>query len=71
MEKRAATTETQAAWILAYLRKYKHLTPMQAMRRNGIMRLAARINDLRNRGHNIRTELTVERGKRFARYWMD
>ena len=71
MENREAPTESQAAWILTYLRKYTHLTPMEALRGHGILRLAARINDLRRCGHPIRTELIVERGKRFARYWMD
>ena len=61
----------QWVWVLDYLERYKHLTPLQALKGGGSMRLAARIGELRNQGHNIRTEMAVERGRRFARYWLE
>jgi hypothetical protein len=56
-------------------RIYGHLTrgsitPLQALRRYGVFRLAARINDLRKRGHSIKTERVEQGGKSFARYSM-
>ena len=61
----------QRDWVLAYLTKYRHLTPMDALQQGGVMRLAARIRDLRDDGHDIRTEMVCERGRRFARYWLE
>lgn len=36
----------------------------------GCFRLAARVRELRNRGHDIQTELVIANGKRFARYYL-
>ena len=44
---------SQSNQILAHLKKGKTITPLEALRLYGTMRLAARINDLRNKGHNI------------------
>ena len=59
---------TQTAWLLAHLRTRKHITPISALTQGGIMRLAARINDLRNEGHESRTKMLRRNGKRFASY---
>ena len=61
------STKTQCDLILAELKQGKSLTAMDAMNM-GIMRLAARIHDLRDT-HNIVSErVTSESGARFARY---
>ena len=59
---------TQAQRIHAYLKSGRTLTPLQALRRFGCFRLAARINDLRGRGVRIRTELVPAGDTKVARY---
>ena len=44
------------------------VTPMDALRECGCFRLAARINDLRNRGFVINTDSVTQNGKTFASY---
>ena len=63
--------DSQTGWTLDYLLRHDHITPMTALREGGILRLAARIKDLRRRGYPLRTEMVKENGKRFARYWWD
>lgn len=55
--------------VLQHLKAYGPLTAWGALNNYGIMRLAARINDLRNRGVRIKT-IIHQRGKkkRFALY---
>ena len=43
---------TQNEMVLAWLKK-SHIGPLEAMKELGIMRLAARIKDLRDDGHKI------------------
>ena len=43
---------TQNEMVLAWLKK-SHIGPLEAMKVLGIMRLAARIKDLRDEGHKI------------------
>jgi hypothetical protein len=51
------------------LRTYRGgVTPMDALREAGCMRLAARISDLRAAGYHITTEYVNVNGRRFARY---
>ena len=52
------------SWVLSG----KSITPLQALQKFGILRLGARILDMRNDGHNIITEMIERDGKRFARY---
>lgn len=54
-------------------RIYGHLTrgpitPLQALNKYGVFRLAARCAELRERGHKVVTEIIQRKGKRFARY---
>ena len=58
---------SQTTQILSHLKR-KPITPQDALRHYGCMRLAARISDLRLRGHNIQTEMVAKDEKRFARY---
>ena len=48
---------TQCEQVLYHLRKIGPITAREAMTEYGIMRLAARIKDLRDRGHRIRTDM--------------
>lgn len=52
---------TQCDRILRHLKDYGSITPIEAMNEYGIMRLAARINDLRAQGIAIASE--VKTGK--------
>jgi hypothetical protein len=61
---------TQRDQILAHLRDGNSLTPLEALRRFGCFRLGARIWDLKQDGHDIRTELVDVNGKRVAKYRM-
>ena len=63
----------QCDMILQYMRDTGSITPWEAMREFGCMRLGARIYDLRRRGHGIERTLvsdTNRYGKRvqYARY---
>ena len=58
---------SQSEKILSHLKR-SPLTPLQALERYVCFRLAARISDLRNKGHKISTEIVERNGKRVARY---
>jgi len=60
---------TQKDMILNWLQKGKTITPMEALEKFGCFRLAARIHNLRESGHNIvATDYETPSGKRVARY---
>lgn len=50
------TKPTQTAQVLAYILKHGSITPMEALTEYGCMRLAARIKNLRDEGHPIKTD---------------
>ena len=50
------------------LLKRGSVTPRDALKEIGCMRLAARIEELRKNGYFIHTQLNEVNGKRFARY---
>lgn len=60
--------KTQNARILAYLEHGKPITPMTALNRFGVLRLAARIAELKRRGHDIGTHMVRRGSKVFAAY---
>lgn len=59
---------SQCDLILDHLSHGRTLTPIQALDLFGSFRLAARIDQLRNRGHLIDCEIIEENGKSFASY---
>ena len=64
--------ESQACQILRYLRAGNTLTPLDALRLFGCLRLGARIWDLRQAGYPITEEtVTLPNGKRVGRYSYD
>ncbi len=61
--------DSQNGRILAYLREGHTITHLDALKGFDCARLASRINDLRNQGHEIVTVHEFTRtGKRIARY---
>ena len=59
---------TQAQRILSHLKRGNKLTPKGAASRFDCMRLAARVADLRDEGHDIKTTLIKRNGKQYASY---
>jgi hypothetical protein len=59
---------SQAIRVLGHMKRHGKINPMQALKYYGTMRLASRVNDLRNQGHSIETTIVERRGKRFAEY---
>jgi hypothetical protein len=59
---------TQSQRILIYLKTGKSLTPLEALKKFGCFRLAARISDLRSQGHTIWTNYITKDNKTFAAY---
>jgi hypothetical protein len=63
--------------IIDYLKKYKSITPLEAIRDFGVYRLSARIKDLKDRyGYKIKSEMiaveTRNGGKTYvAKYSFD
>ena len=60
--------EAQNKLILNRLNQGKPISPLYALKQFGCMRLAARIKDLRDSGHDIKTEIVKHDNKRFALY---
>ena len=64
---------TQREKISNYLDKYGSITPLDAMRDLGVMRLAARIGEMKQRGEKIITTTATAKNRDgetvyFARY---
>ena len=60
---------SQKARIISHLKRGP-LTPLQALKLYGCMRLAARVAELRESGFPIQTQIVEQDGKRFAKYWL-
>ena len=59
---------SQCTELLKYLESGRSVTPLMALDRWGCFRTAARIKELRKRGHKIRTSIVELGKKRFAAY---
>ena len=67
---------TQTEKVLDYMERHGSITPLEAMNKLGIMRLGARIYDLKDSGVKIITERVTERNRNgelcsFARYRLE
>lgn len=67
---------TQCERILRHLRDYGSITQAEAQAEYGVTRLAARIDNLRERGHAIKSELVQGKNRygektRYARYTLE
>jgi len=67
-ENKEPTTESQNKQILSYLLTGATINPITALELFGSFRLSARINNLRNDGHNIKTTMVYNGRKRWANY---
>jgi len=62
-------TTSQSAKVLYHLQNYGPLTAIEALELFACFRLAARINDLKEAGHDIQTEMKRQKnGKKIAVY---
>lgn len=62
---------SQNKQILNHLESGKTITPIDALNLFGCFRLGARIHDLKSEGYDIKAEIKVVNGKRFAEYILD
>lgn len=61
--------DIQSKKIMAHLRRHRSITPLVALQEYGCMRLAARIYDLKEKGHKIHMQMIeLDNGKRVASY---
>jgi hypothetical protein len=58
---------TQNEMVLRHLKRAT-LDPLTALERYGVFRLGARVWELKREGHDIRSRLVEQNGKKFARY---
>lgn len=63
--------DSQSERIFVYLKAGNKLTPIDALRLFGCFRLGARIWELIEAGHDIKSELIEVNGKRVAQYWIE
>ena len=54
---------TQCERVLKYMRDFGSINPLQAMGDLGVMRLAARVSDLRKDGHKISRRMVAGRNR--------
>lgn len=59
---------TQTDLVYGYMLEYGGITPIEAMRDIGCMRLAARISDLKRQGVKIKTEYARTKSSRTGRW---
>lgn len=58
--------------IYDYLQGGGRITPLEALRTFGCLRLSARIHDLRKKGYDVKsTMITTDSGKRIAQYYLN
>lgn len=54
---------TQKEYIIKWLEEYGSITPLDALREFGIMRLAPRISELKEMGYNIITKIEISKNR--------
>lgn len=67
---------TQTTLILDHLKAHHSITPLDALRLYGCMRLGARIWELKRMGHRIRSEIVTDVNRngepvRYAQYTLE
>lgn len=67
---------TQCERVIQYMRDFGSITQRDAMNDLGIMRLASRISDLKDRGYNIKSKMETGKNRygentSYSRYWME
>lgn len=61
---------SQSDEIIDYLKSGQSLTSLDALYKFRVMRLAARIEQLRKQGYQIETEIVKSDGKKWAKYYI-
>ncbi len=61
---------SQCDQILGYMKRGRAISPLIALEKFGCFRLAARIHDLRAKGHPIESREVIRGDKHFAEYYM-
>jgi len=61
---------SQTEQIRRHILKHNSITPLEALRKYGCMRLAARIRDLRKDGFSVQTAIVTRGDRRYAKYVM-
>ena len=64
-------TQSQYHKILSHLKRGWKLTPIQALNKYGCLRLAARIEEIRDAGFKVATNMVTRNGARFAEYQLE
>jgi hypothetical protein len=59
---------SQNGKILEHLKRGRSITPLEALQRFGCLRLAARVQNLKDEGHVIDREWETDGTKRWAKY---
>ena len=62
---------SQNKQILEFLNHGFIITPIHALNQFQCFRLSARILELKKQGHNIKSRLHHENGKKFSVYWIE
>ena len=63
---------SQERKILNYMLRGNKITPLEALQYFQCERLAARIADIRHKGHDVKSEfVTMPSGKRIKQYWIE
>lgn len=58
--------------IIEYLKQCHTLTPLEAIKVAGTMKLSSRVGELKKLGYDIKDEwLKLENGKKVKRYWLN
>ncbi len=67
-----ATSASQKSRILAYMKAGHRITPLEALNLFGCFRLGARIADLKEEGHDIKSEFVkIPNNKKQVKcYWL-
>lgn len=62
--------KTQYKKILDHLLSGKTINPLQALNKYKCMRLAARINEMRDDGINIESQMVYTQSSKYKEYWI-
>lgn len=67
---------TQCQMVLEYMRRFGSINPLEAIRDIGCMRLASRINDLKDQGYAIGRRMKTSKNRygknvSFAEYYLE
>jgi hypothetical protein len=65
------SNKTQLEMVLTHLMKGKAITPIEALERFGVFRLAAIVHSLRKEGYQIATDLIGKGRNKYAKYTLE